>query len=80
MLGISSDGSLNSTYFTANSTGLAVTGTLTTSSTTLHTSSVSLTNGAGASAGTITNAPAAGNPTKWIPIVDNGTTRYIPCW
>ena len=80
MLGISSDGSLNSTYFTANSTGLAVTGTLTTSSTTLHTSSVSLTNGAAAAAGTLTNAPVAGNPTKWIPIVDNGTTRYIPCW
>lgn len=38
------------------------------------------TNGAGASAGTITNAPAAGNPTKWIPVDDNGTTRYIPTW
>jgi hypothetical protein len=61
-------------------TGLAVTGTLTTSSTTLHTSSVALTNGAGSSAGTLTNAPSVGNPTKWIPIVDNGTTRYIPCW
>jgi len=36
--------------------------------------------GAGASAGTITNAPAAGNPTKWIPIDDNGTTRHIPAW
>lgn len=42
--------------------------------------SVSLTNGAGASAGTIANAPSAGNPTKWIPIDDNGTTRYIPAW
>jgi hypothetical protein len=63
-----------------SSTGLAVTGTLTTSSTTLHTSSVSLTNGAGSSVGTLTNAPSVGNPTKWIPIVDNGTTRYIPCW
>lgn len=62
------------------STGLAVTGTLTTSSTTLHTSSVALTNGAGANAGTITNAPTAGNPTKWVPIVDNGTTRYVPAW
>lgn len=63
-----------------SSTGLAVTGTLTTSSTTLHTSSVSLTNGAAAALGTLTNAPVAGNPTKWIPIVDNGVTRYIPCW
>lgn len=39
-----------------------------------------LTDGAGASAGTLTNAPAVGNPTKWIPINDNGTTRYIPAW
>lgn len=37
-------------------------------------------NGAAASAGTLANAPAAGNPTKWIPIDDNGTTRYIPAW
>lgn len=37
-------------------------------------------NGAAAGAGTITNAPAAGNPTKWVPIDDNGTTRYIPAW
>lgn len=48
--------------------------------TTLISSSVALTNGAGAGAGTITNAPAAGNPTKWIPINDNGTTRYVPAW
>lgn len=39
-----------------------------------------LTDGAGAGAGTITTAPAAGNPTKWVPINDNGTTRYIPAW
>ena len=38
---------------------------------------VALSNGAGAGAGTLTNAPSAGNPTKWIPINDNGTTRYI---
>jgi hypothetical protein len=37
-------------------------------------------NGAGAAGGTLNNAPAAGNPTKWIPIDDNGTTRYIPAW
>lgn len=41
---------------------------------------VSLTNGAGVGAGTISNAPSAGNPTKWIPIIDNGTTRYLPTW
>ena len=33
-----------------------------------------------AATGTLTNAPAAGNPTKWIAIDDNGTTRYIPAW
>jgi hypothetical protein len=42
--------------------------------------SVSLTNGAGAAVGTILNAPVAGNPTKWVAINDNGTTRYIPSW
>lgn len=44
------------------------------------TSAASITTGAGSGAGTLTNAPAAGNPTKWIPINDNGTTRYIPAW
>ena len=39
-----------------------------------------ITSGAAAAAGTLTNAPVAGNPTKWIPISDNGTTRYIPSW
>ena len=43
-------------------------------------SGASFDNGAGAQAGTMTNAPTAGNPTKWIPIDDNGTTRYIPAW
>jgi len=37
-------------------------------------------NGAGAAAGTLTNAPTAGNPTKWLKIDDNGVTRYIPTW
>jgi hypothetical protein len=39
-----------------------------------------LTNGAAASVGTLTNAPAVGNPTKWIGIDDNGTKRQIPAW
>lgn len=39
-----------------------------------------LTNYAGAAAGTLTNAPSAGNPTKWIAINDNGTIRKIPTW
>lgn len=42
--------------------------------------STSFTNGAGAATGTLTNAPAAGNPTKWIAVDDNGTTRQIPAW
>jgi len=42
--------------------------------------SVVMNNGAAAAAGTLLNAPTAGNPTKWIPISDNGTIRYIPAW
>jgi|SRR5271170_348757 len=41
---------------------------------------VALTNNAAAAVGTITNAPAAGNPTKWAPFNDNGTIRNIPMW
>jgi len=41
---------------------------------------VALNNGAGVAAGTIGTAPVAGEPTKWIPINDNGTVRYIPAW
>lgn len=46
----------------------------------IFTTNTAITTGAGAQAGTLLNAPAAGNPTKWIPINDNGTTRYIPAW
>lgn len=38
------------------------------------------TSGAAASLGTLTNAPAAGNPTKWYPVNDAGVTRYVPLW
>lgn len=55
-------------------------GKIVTSSTTLHETSVALANGAAAAFGTLANAPASGNPTKWIPINDNGTTRYVPAW
>ncbi len=55
-------------------------GGIKTGSTTLHTTSAALTNGAAAQVATMTNGPTAGNPTKWVPINDNGTTRYIPCW
>ena len=39
-----------------------------------------LTDNAAAQVATMTNGPAAGNPTKWIAINDNGVTRYIPAW
>ena len=45
----------------------------------LHTGTA-LSNNAGAGAGTLLNAPTAGNPTKWIAIDDNGTQRFIPTW
>ncbi len=47
---------------------------------TLLATAAALTNGAAAQVATMTNGPTAGNPTKWIPIVDNGTTRYFPAW
>lgn len=43
-------------------------------------SSVTMNNGAGAGTGTLLNAPTAGNPAKWVPFNDNGTTRYFPTW
>lgn len=55
-------------------------GGVTSASTTMFRSSVTLTNGAAAATGTLTNGPTAGNPTKWIPIIDNGVTRFIPAW
>ncbi len=39
-----------------------------------------LVDGAALGIATINNAPFGGNPSKWIPIVDNGVTRYIPAW
>lgn len=57
-----------------------VTADLTNNTGRLIDSSVNLTNGAGANVGTLTNSPVTGDPTKWIPIDDNGTTRYIPAW
>lgn len=64
----------------ATGTSLVLTGGITTGNTTLHTTSAALSNGAGAAGGTLLNAPTAGNPTKWLAINDNGTTRYIPAW
>lgn len=46
----------------------------------LISTNTAITSGAAAQIGTLTNAPLAGNPTSWVPINDNGTTRYIPAW
>lgn len=37
-------------------------------------------NGAAAQAGTLLNAPAAGNPTFWVPVTINGVNGHIPFW
>lgn len=47
---------------------------------TLVRTQTALTDGAGAGTATFTNAPVSSNPTKWIGINDNGTTRYIPAF
>lgn len=75
---------------TVATTGQTIAGNLTLSGTSLitkpggtipiFTTNTAITSGAGAQIGTLTNSPTAGNPTKWIPINDNGTTRYIPAW
>lgn len=62
---------------TLDTTGLTITGLLTLSGGTLLATSANLTNGAAAQTATFTNSPCAGNPTKWVPINDNGTTRYL---
>lgn len=77
-------GSASNTFnigaFGGSAISIGVTGLITVPSTTLLASSVALTNGAAAQIATMTNGPTAGNPTKWVPINDNGTTRYIPAW
>lgn len=55
-------------------------GQIKTSSPTFLKSTIALSNGAAAATATLTNAPIAGNPTKWIPVDDNGTIRSIPAW
>lgn len=55
-------------------------GGITHGSTTLLTTTVALTAGGTGLTPTLTQGPVSGNPTKWVPINDNGTTRYIPTW
>jgi hypothetical protein len=71
----------NSTkQLSVGSAGATFTNGVTVGSTTLLSTSVALTNGAAALTATLTNAPKTGNPTKWVPIDDDGTTRFIPTW
>ena len=77
-LSIDSDGTMKTTFggpVTLSST-LTVPGVTTAA----LTSTGTFTSGAAAQVGTLTNAPAAGNPTTWIKIIDGGVTRYIPAW
>lgn len=60
--------------------GLNAGGAVSDGSTDLIASSATLSNSAGVAAGTLANAPTAGDPTKWVTINDNGTDRYIPTW
>lgn len=39
-----------------------------------------ITGGSTGNVPTLTSGPVTGNPTKWLPYDDNGTTRYIPSW
>lgn len=52
----------------------------TSTATFMNRSKTTFTNNAAAATATLTNSPTAGNPTKWIGIDDNGTTRFVPAW
>jgi len=70
----------NATGLTAV-TATTVTGTIiNTIATWLIENSDVMPNGFGVGLGTLTNAPAAGDPAKWIPVREGGVTRYIPAW
>jgi hypothetical protein len=70
----------NSVFIDANGGSITAPDIYSNDSSFLIRSKATLNNGAGAATGTLTNAPAGGNPTKWISIDDNGTTRKIPAW
>ena len=61
-------------------TGGTITANITNNQTVLLSTSVALTDNAAAQAATLLNSPVVGNPSKWVAIKDNGTTRYIPTW
>lgn len=43
-------------------------------------SGTTITGGGTGNVPTLTAGPVTGNPTKWLPYDDNGTTRYLPSW
>ena len=78
---ISAGGADGDIALVASGTGtIDVTGQIVMNQPQLARSSVAYTNNAGAQVATLNNGPTAGNPTKWIPINDNGTIRNIPAW
>ena len=62
-----------------NATG-AVSGQVVDTTGNLISSDIDLTDGVGIATATLNTAPVSGEPTKWVPIDDNGTTRYLPAW
>jgi len=77
---LDANGNLGVALTPSGSYKVEIGGALSVSSTTMIRTATAFSNGAAASGGTLTNAPAAGNPTKWVPINDAGITRYIPAW
>ena len=77
--GATSGGATLST--TATGSGLISSGDLFTNDASfLIRTQTTLANAASTNTATLTNAPTAGDPTKWISVDDNGTTRRIPAW
>ena len=64
----------------ARSTPAAATVTTLSSATNAAIVLTSQTSGAGSGAGTLTNAPSAGNPGFWLALKINGTTYHVPAW
>ena len=61
-------------------TGGVVTAELKNNQTILLETTATLTNAAAGLVATMLNSPRANNPTKWVAVNDNGTTRYVPLW
>ena len=60
--------------------GGVVMAALTDTTSVLLASSQPLADGSAGAVATLTNAPVAGAPSKWVQVDDSGTTRYLPLW